>query len=159
MKWQEMQLLRDTKYSSSENLKKFEDVFKFDKCAVYERPHSLEKLLAGDRSYNAGNKYDTPPYLGDWLDHAELQKVSGTTRIVAIAHDYGPADSVHSKIAEHVLSLDLVGVIFDSKVDWYYPGQSSLVMIMSRETYNYYYYDLLANHHVVDVVKKQYFRE
>lgn len=159
MKWQEMQLLRDTKYSSSENLKKFEDIFKFDKCAVYERPHSLEKLLTGKHSYNAGRKYDTPPYIGGWLDHAELQKVSGTTRIVAIAHDYEPIDNVRSEIAERVLSLDLVGVIFDSKVDWYYPGQSSLVMIMSRETYNYYYYDLLANHHIVDVVKKQYFRE
>lgn len=159
MKWQEMHLLRNSKYSSSKNLKNFENVFKFDKCADFERPHSLTKLLAGERSYNLGKNYDTSPDLGTWLDHAELQKVSGTTRIVAIGHDYGPANSVHSKIAEHVLSLDLVGVIFDSKVDWYYPGQSSLVMIMSRETYNYYYYDLLSNHHVVDVVKKQYFRE
>lgn len=64
--------MRDIKYSSLENFKKFEDVFKFDKCVVYECLYSFEKLLVGKCLYNVGNKYDILFYFGEWLDYVEL---------------------------------------------------------------------------------------
>ena len=138
MKWETMRLLRNLPNSDQKLLNRFAELFGFDSCAWYERPYSLVKLLNGSSSYNAGNTFDTSAYCGEWLDHGEAYRIKGTKRVVVVGHDYGPYEHIYDAVKRNVEPLNLRAVVFKRELSWYYPGQTSLVMIMTDETLDYY---------------------
>lgn len=138
MDWKEVTLLRNLPNCDQRLLDKFAIDFGFNRCAWYERPYSLAKLLAGKRSYNAGAQFDTPQTSWDWLDHGELYKIQGTPHIMAVGHDYGPDNRVYEGVKRVVEPLKLRAIVCSRDSSWYYPGETVLVMVMTPGTFDYF---------------------
>lgn len=151
IEWKSIRLLRESGYSNKKLLTNFSQEYGFDRCAEYDRPHSLVRLLNNDRAYNAGISYDSPDS-SQWLDHAQLFRDQQTGRTVVTGQNYGSYADTKAKIAPVIKSLSLRAVLFDRKESWFYPQQTMLVMVMTPTTYIAYKEHLLASQHVIELM-------
>lgn len=118
--------------------KKFISYFKFGKVTAYERPHSLKRLLTGDRSYNAGIQYDTKEFT-DWIDHARVFKRMDDNSFILVSQPYHYQESELNQFCE---KLNLKYKVFSKEESFYYPHNTYLILIWSanhldREVNNY----------------------
>lgn len=109
VKWKSIRLLRESGHSNKKFLTNFSQEYGFDRCAEYERPHNLVKLLNHDRAYNAGMSYDSPD-ASQWLDHAQLYRDRQTGRTVVTGQSYGSYAGANAKVAPVIKSLSLRAV-------------------------------------------------
>ncbi|WP_461244921.1 hypothetical protein [Secundilactobacillus muriivasis] len=155
MKWQPITMLHQCKNNDICKLKGFANQFGFNQCDRYHRPYRLRMLLAGYsyKEYNNANlQHDTPNFEHDWLDHGQVFKVKGTTRVVLVGQNYEMPDNeeqshqnLKMNLIEIITPLDLVAVIFNNSKSYYYPGGTCLHMIMTPETYHYYEDTILSD--------------
>ena len=116
----------------------FVDYFGFDQMAWAESVGSYERLLYGKRSYN--NVANSCYYLNGWKkpervpddDHGIVFKTKGTSRIVHVSQPYA-FDRV--EIEEWCDKRELIYVICDKKYSFYYPDNTDMVLLMSKDTY------------------------
>lgn len=114
----------------------FVNFFEFDRIAIPGTVGDYGRLLQGKRTYNNVKcEYATHFRKCDEVpacDHARLFKKQGTNRIVYVNQPY----EFDQKELEHWCDKrDLIYVICDSKYSFYYPENTSMILIMSNDTY------------------------